>query len=249
MDTGFKKLLAKISDIDLSVIEESICSYQNIHPKPNLIELHRSILNVHSQLHISSGPAVNLESLVHSGKLIHRSLFNDSDWVKISNAYKMLTELFPETDYNIFHRVCTGEQVKLKESLNGIRAWFDTVGFQVVPKNASLILEAIKKMSAQNYCKTLCIFNTFPFSVEDFKTYISPTSSPYYRAIHYYIDIGNVCAEIQLRTPSIDQWSRIHHATMYKPRITTTEKEKSLVMEYGQIANWIDFYSLATMNN
>ena len=131
----------------------------------------------------------------------------------------------------------------MKYTQNGIRALFDIVGLQVVPHDSRDLIAAIHTLDTGTYEK-LFVFNTFPFSERDFATKVGPDSSPYYRALHTYIDIGAVCAEVQFRTPVIDQWSRLHHATIYKPKIAITNCEHKLIQQLGKCANWTDFTQL-----
>jgi len=246
MNQKLKVLVERIPGLNQDTIEKTIFTYKTQIELDPLLDLQEKILQRHTLLNVSDSKSDNNpELMIRKGKLLHRSNYDTETMDLILQTKEKVERMFPAELYQVFHRVCTSKEVLIKEDLNRLRAWFDTVGFQVIPKKAADITTAISTMEQQTELEILFRFNTFPFSVTDFKTYISPASSSYYRAVHYHIGIGKICVEIQFRTPAIDQWSRMHHATHYKPIVVTNQEEKNLVMEFGFIANWVDFKALA----
>lgn len=233
-----ERLIARIPNLDQELFEKTIESFPKGYSVSDLSDLRELVLARHGQL--NSSHVVDMEDLFHKKHFINRRYFAEEAWDLIRRTKDTLEQLFPYGKYSIAHRVCSLEQAVCKEDKNGVRAQFDTIGFQVVPHHAFDMVLALGRMSAEKGWKTISIFNSFPFRDEEFDKQVGPNSSSYYRAVHYYIDVGELCVEVQFRTPVIDQWSKLHHATLYKPQISATQVEKEAVMEFGFIANWAD---------
>lgn len=189
---------------------------------------------------------LDFEALLSKYNLAKRENYNERIMENIKIAKKTIESAFPSSEYSIEHRVNTKERVAEKEKTNYARVHMDTIGFRIIPNKAVDIIKVINWIENQKQWKFLLKLNTIALNKQEFETIFEPNSSLFYRAIHYYIDIGGVCAEIQIHTPAINKWSDLHHSTHYKPMIQTTDFEKELIMQFGEMANWVDFKALTT---
>jgi len=242
MDNQFLKLLIRLPGINQRKVIDVVHSYNVRYDSSSLLALRERALQLNPALREGTTSVnADLREVVQKSAWRKRSEFDSNTWRCIDEFRGVLTHALPTERFSLHHRVSTVEQVESKLEKNGIRALFDIVGFQIEPRYASDIIEAIEVCRA---LEPLVTFNTFPFLESDFATTIGPSSSSYYRAIHFYLDIGCACVEVQIRTPAIHEWSKIHHATHYKPLVQTTKEERDLVMRFGEMANWVDFRDL-----
>jgi len=156
---------------------------------------------------------------------------------------RALEREFSIEKFDFEFRVLNPNRVKAKFQANGVRALFDIIGFRIVPKNPkefTSLVEYFQRIDAD----MLFSLNTFLYNEQEFARLIGGNSSLFYRAIHYYIRIAGFFVEVQLRTHSIDIWSKVHHSVLYKPVIDISEQERLLVLEFGRIANIVDFSSM-----
>lgn len=181
-------------------------------------------------------------------QLLPRENFTAEVWESIAQFAQWCTSRFPSECFIVRQRVSTAEKVNRKIQQNGLRAWFDMVGFQIVPRSMTQFLKIIRVLHNEAQWDRVFVFNTFPFSQADFIRLVGRNSSSYYRAIHYYFNLGRVCVEVQVRMPLTDQWSMLHHATCYKPIQQVTAEEERAVSAFGHTANWVDFYQLSLAN-
>jgi hypothetical protein len=186
---------------------------------------------------------VDSNQLLTTHKLCERSEYSKEVWESIKSFQRKLQKLFPGNLYGMSHRVNSPKDFVVKQQANGSRAYFDTVGFRLVSKNPLGLIQAAECLH-QSSLQVLFRFNTYPFSKTDYLQRVGVNSSTSYRAIHYYISLGTVIAEVQIHTASIEVWSQIHHRTLYKPtkRITTTDHKG--ITALGEIANIVDLTGL-----
>jgi flagellar biosynthesis/type III secretory pathway chaperone len=186
---------------------------------------------------------VDDQALITSHGILKRSNYTQEVWQSIEVFLKKLQQLFPSNKYVLSHRVLDSKQVEVKLKKNGLRAHFDTVGFKLVSCVPFGLLQAIE-LFEQSDALILFRFNTFPFSKKEYRLRIGPNSSSSYRAMHYYVSLGSVIAEVQIRSPGIDVWSQIHHSTLYKPTGPISKANRNGILALGEIANVVDFTKL-----
>ncbi len=121
----------------------------------------------------------------------------------------------------------------------------DIVGFRIVPKQSSRMAETISKFEKEFKNEIIFKLNTFPFNKKEIADIVGRNSSTYYRAIHYYLALGCLSVEIQIRTKGIDLWSKLHHDTIYKPEISVSRIDKNNIIRFGAIANITDYFEIA----
>lgn len=247
MNNEFWTLLKRLPELDQKIFRETINSYRENFNHEDVDELRKSSIErfpILQNNHYSKD--LDFEAFLTKNSLIKRPDYDENIMSSIKNVKTSLENKFPSSKYRLEHRVSTVERVLEKEKINHARVHMDTVGFRVVPFNASDVIKVAEWLEKQQKWNVLLKLNTIASDPQDFKNILEPHSSPFYRAIHYYIDIGHVCAEIQIHTPAISQWSKLHHRTHYKPQVQTTDHEKELIMEFGKIANWVDFKALCS---
>jgi hypothetical protein len=186
---------------------------------------------------------IDNDALLSSLAVSKRSAYTDATWQSITSFYKQLRELFSGDLYELSHRVTNETDFAIKLRSNGSRAYFDTVGFKVVVNKSADIISAIEQLEQLSQ-RVLFRFNTYPFSKTEYLERIGPNSSTSYRAIHYYVLIDSVIAEIQLHTPNVNMWSKIHHRTLYKPAQTIDKADREGILALGEIANIVDLTGL-----
>lgn len=163
---------------------------------------------------------------------------------RINELKQSLEKIFPATLYTCSWRI--KDQVTLEQNIRkyGVqRALIDVVGVRIVPRRAEFLPSMINQFEKAYTDPAIAKLNTLAYGDEEITRVIS-LHSLYYRAIHYYLPLGPIFVEIQMRTPAIDQWSILHHFTIYKPKIQLTEAEKAYVIEFGKICNIVDFVQL-----
>lgn len=246
MGQSLHALAAKleISELDLRPFQEMAAVELPIQ-KHTLEVLRYNAIKECPELQICTDlELLNLDEIASSNKIKGRDQFSTQDITWITNVADLLKEMFPSETYVVSNRVCTKDQFDEKYRRSGVRALFDIVGFRIVPKNAKNVSQVIRSLREIRTWKTLFVFNTVLFSDSDFHTHIGPTSSSFYRAVHFYVAQNGVCIEIQIRFPATHAWSEIHHATMYKPRVNVDDATKKLIWRLGATANFLDFRSM-----
>ncbi len=123
------------------------------------------------------------------------------------------------------------------------RSLIDVIGIRIVPTESQTLKEIMLEFEKAFADEVAFKLNTIAFSNQEIVNKIGEDSI-YYRALHYYIPVDNFFIEVQIRTPSVDQWSNIHHDTVYKPKIPISESEKRQIMEFGMISNIVDYFDL-----
>ncbi len=162
---------------------------------------------------------------------------------KIKSINYRLKKIFPTTDFIHSFRVKTTKNY-IKElgnkSSHGIT---DFVGLRVVPRNNWNLLLMLRKFEREFSDIIVFKLNTLMYSNREIKKTLEK-SSIYYRAIHYYIETGSFFTEIQIRTQAIDQWSKIHHPTIYKQKFKISSKTRENVIKFGEISNVVDYFMM-----
>lgn len=123
------------------------------------------------------------------------------------------------------------------------RSLIDIVGMRLVLKKTKMLLKIISEFEREFSDEITFKLNIIAFNDDEITRKIGQNSI-YYRAVHYYLSVAGFFIEVQIRTPFIDQWSNMHHDTVYKPKISVTEKEKKQIMEFGKISNVVDYFEL-----
>ncbi len=240
-------LIRSVPNLDVPCIENGRYFHQCHKERVGLRQLRHQCLRLFPELGYSNmTEASDLSELAVRLNLLPRDKFTDETWESITRFTEWCTSHFPPELYIVRQRVSTPDEVRIKHQLSGPRAWFDIVGFQIIPRSVEQFARMVRMLNEQGERDELFVLNTFPFTSADFRRFIGPNSSPYYRAIHYHLNLGRVCAEVQVRMPIADQWSLLHHVTCYKPILPITLKEKRAVLAFGRVANWVDFYQLST---
>lgn len=186
---------------------------------------------------------LDLNALAKSNQLLPRAKFSDNDMLAV-------TELRDTLEQGIggrliaAHRVCTEQQHQEKFSRAGIRSLFDIVGFQIVPRTSADLSTAFSVIPNLSQWKLLFVFNTTLFAPDDFSLHIGPSSSPFYRAVHFYLHRDGVCAEIQIRLRYTHEWARLHHAIVYKPQFSVPQRMRDAINQIGAVANYLDYTSI-----
>jgi tRNA(adenine34) deaminase len=152
-----------------------------------------------------------------------------------------LLELFPIDKYTHSSRISTTKQIAEKLQQNGPRGKLDSIGHRIVPKDSSLLSDAIKKFENNFSSRINYKLNILALNDDEFYSILSKSSSLNYRAIHYYITVGDCIAEVQFRTASTDAWASIHHETLYKPKREISVAENRAIENFGVIANIVDY--------
>lgn len=247
MNYKFWALISRLPDLDQEIFQGIINSYENRLTHETVDKLRKLAINRFPTLRENQyNKDINFEDFISKHNLIKREEYNEDIMEKIKVTKDTIESTFPSPQYFTEYRINTKERVAEKEKTNCARVHMDTIGFRIAPNKAIDIIEVINWIENQQKWKILLKLNTIALSRQEFKKLFEPNSSSLYQAIHYYIDIGGACAEVQLRTPAIHQWSNLHHMTHYKPIIQTTNFEKKLVMQFGEMANWVDFKALSS---
>ncbi len=245
MFDALEALLRKVPQLDVPLIYDGLTLYRSKTKPLGGYDLRKKCLRILPELRFGSDmEKTDLSAIYTDNHLLHRRDFVLNNFEAIKELELWCAGKFPEAEFIVRHRIASVEDMVHKERANGQRAWFDIVGFQIVPRSISALSHTLKTLNEQTKWEKLFVFNTFPFVRNDFKRLIGPESAPYYRALHYYLKVENVCVEIQVRTPMIDQWSMLHHAACYKPTVSIVSGEVSMVMMLGQVANWVDCHRL-----
>jgi hypothetical protein len=239
MISSFLTIAPSLPEIDWNVIGK-IASQKPLDLE-RLDELRQVVIASQPELAASTRPAdIDIEMLAGTFQVKGRSEMNEADLSSVHTLHNTLAAQFGN-DVNIEHRISTPIQHQIKFARAGARALFDTVGFQVVPSAASRAGDVLQHLSKIAGWEKLFVFNTFPFSIKDFATFISPDSSPFYRAVHFYLVNNGVCAEIQVRLPFTHEWTKLHHATVYKPRVQISGHVRDEINRIGASANFLDY--------
>lgn len=158
----------------------------------------------------------------------------------IDKLRQSLEQLFPSSEYTCTWRIKDRTTLEHNIRKYGMqRALIDVVGVRIVPKRSELLPLMIDQFETAYQDSAVTKLNTLAYEDEEIIRVIGPRSV-YYRAIHYYLRLEPIFVEIQMRTPAIDEWSILHHVTIYKPKMRLTETEKAYVTEFGRICNIVD---------
>jgi ppGpp synthetase/RelA/SpoT-type nucleotidyltranferase len=164
-------------------------------------------------------------------------------------AIKKLVEririFFPFENYEHSFRIKDFESLLSDKVNRGNWEPIDIVGLRIVPRKSSMFFDAISRFEKEFGNEIIFKLNTFPYDKEEVEKYIGKNSSVYYRAIHYYFPMGCFLAEVQIRTSAIDEWSKLHHDTVYKPKIPVSPQLKKNIMEFGKMADMVDYFEIA----
>ena len=219
-------------------------SYNDGHFKLSSEAMRQVVLDRHDVLQPSEldGP-VDYDALQVKLRLTGRPEYTLATWSSITAFARKMKRLFPDYRYALEYRIADSEEFAIKLQTNGSRAYFDTIGFRVIPKHSLDFIKAILLIE-RNLGKVLFRINTYQFCKQDYQRLIGPNSSTSYRAVHYYVWFGTEIVEIQLRTPHNNIWSNLHHVMMYKPNRTYTADDCAGILALGEIANIIDYAEL-----
>ncbi len=153
-----------------------------------------------------------------------------------------LQSAFPEVEFHYSERIKKPETFIENSSLNKNWARVDAIGVRIVPKNTQGFPALIQRF--ESLFGHHMAFKLNLFLKENKESTRIHKSNPHYFALHYHIAFPPFFIEIQLRTRAIDIWSIVTHSTLYKKRVATTPDEWDALMEFGRIANCVDFYNL-----
>jgi hypothetical protein len=225
-------------------VQSVLEAYLSLKTNRSVEELRLASLERHALLRATpADQPLDPAAVLANHAVRERSQYTQAVWESIALFEAKLHRMFPMDEYTFSHRVATAEQVALKQQTNGLRVHFDTVGFKIVAHAPLGLIQAVERFE-QAGLSMLFRFNTYPFSIKDYRERIGPNSSYSYRAIHYYVSLGLVFAEIQIKTPRVDMWSEIHHCTLYKPTKPITTVDCDAILALGEIANVVDFTGL-----
>lgn len=161
-----------------------------------------------------------------------------NQYQKLKNEFDIF---FPEKDFEQTHRIKDPENIVKAIEKKKTFPLGDVIGLRIIAKNAYSVLKIIgileSKYGENIYYKT----NSFAYNQ---KNLLKLKRSRYYRAIHYHIPAGNYIAEIQVRTPAINQWSHISRYTEYEKKIKIDHDSKLAIKEFGKITNIVDYFSI-----
>ncbi len=151
---------------------------------------------------------------------------------------------FPIKSYKHAFRVKDyGSFLEASRKYRDRRSMMDIVGMRIVPKKALFFPDAIRRMEDVFRGRIDFRLNTFAYTDLEIKKVLGRYSL-YHHAIHYYFSLGDFYIEIQMKTPAIDQWSMLHHDTLYKRKVMITAQEKRAIMAFGRISNIVDYHRM-----
>ncbi len=153
-----------------------------------------------------------------------------------------LQSAFPDAEFHYSERVKKPETFIENSSLNKNWARVDAIGMRIVPKNSQGFPALIQRF--ESLFGHHMAFKLNLFLKENKESTRIHKSNPHYFALHYHIAFPPFFIEIQMRTPAIDIWSIVTHSTLYKKKVKITAEEEAALMEFGRIADCVDFYNL-----
>lgn len=163
--------------------------------------------------------------------------------LKTKTFIRELKTIFPPSKYHHSFRIKDSTAILDNIEKNKKIVLTDIIGIRIVPKHYLNITEILTKIECDLNDRIIFKLNTTA-SGDAKMMKKNRKHSKYYHAVHYYISIGGNIAEIQIRTPGIDQWSKIHHSTMYKEIIKVDKMTIKYIKQFGRIANIVDYYKI-----
>lgn len=161
-----------------------------------------------------------------------------------ANTIKEVIEsLFPGDGYEISFRLKEPDSILQNVEWGNAYTLVDVIGLRIVPKNSKLFPSILEKIEEKLGDKLAFKLNIFSYSIEEIVEKISKNSI-YYRAIHYHLKGDQFFTEIQVRTPATSQWANLNHDTLYKTKVEVDEKTKEYIMDFGRIANIVDYFDM-----
>lgn len=236
---------ARIPSVPKLLIIEMINRYESLQRAGACIDRHVLLAKVQTKQSRELHQFCDIDKNLHELVAIHNPLIDIQGKKKqeVKKYFLSQQARFPKKLIACRTRVNNAFAAREKMRENGIRARFDIAGMQIVPLDTAKYVSTVLGVAADEY-ETLYALNTFMYSDDDFRKKIGKDSVPFYRAIHLYKNVAGVFVEIQVRPKYTDLWSMVHHATMYKPIIKTTRKERRAVLWLGMVANVLDFTDL-----
>ena len=245
-------------EIDFTIVENTLNQYYSIPKnKRGLNHLQKKVLTKYSNLFTKNNfndifkILNNLKNNLDKDKITSVPFYKKN--IKILKDSKTSKKITSELKYfSHKNKIIFSKRIKNKKSaLLNIKnkkqkIMIDLLGIRLVPeinKFKSLINYIEKKYNS----KIAFSLNTHLYSQKLLSKKIGPYSK-YYKAIHYYIpfnkSLNGPFLEIQIRMLSTDQWSKLHHSTIYKKNIPINKEIFKAIMKFGEIANVTDYYNL-----
>lgn len=161
----------------------------------------------------------------------------------IQDLIDRIRTCFPEATHTVTAR--EKEVTSLTKNINNkSKSWFnDVYGIRIVPKKASDISSTLQYLEACLTNYTYYTLNTFAYTDELIKLRL-PGTSIYYKAFHFYIPIKSFFLEIQVRTPTINIWSQLHHELVYKPIFSPSRQTTDYLDILGEMSNVTDYLNI-----
>lgn len=161
--------------------------------------------------------------------------------MKLAESFRdEINRAFPKSEYALSFRLKEPGSIMQNVEWGNPYTLVDVIGLRIVPKDSSQLPYLITKFEKQFSNRLAFKFNIFSYSTDELVNRISKNSI-YYRAFHYHLSIDDFFSEVQIRTKGVDQWANLNHDTMYKSKIKITEKQEREVMEFGKMANIVDY--------
>lgn len=247
---------ANIRDI-FEIYSKILIDHKNISFIRDKLKIHHPKLFDRRIIH----PNKKTISYFHQEKLKEKILQTHEEKIKsflssehvskyIQNSDEIVTKIkeeiflhFPQEHAVINHRVKKPESILQNIQWGNRYTLTDLIGFRIVPKKTKMLPDMIEKFE-NNWSDRLAFkFNIFSYDLDEIIKRISKNSI-YYRAFHYHFPIENYFSEVQIRTRGVDIWANINHDTMYKKKININLDQEKHIMEFGKIANIVDYWEI-----
>lgn len=154
-----------------------------------------------------------------------------------------IEDLFAEDDCQISFRFKEPKSIYQNVEWGNAYTLVDVIRLRIVPKVGKFFPSLLKKIEENLGIKLAFKLNIFSYSIEEITKKISKNSI-YYRAVHYHFKDEQFFTEIQIRPPATNQWANLSHGTLYKTKIKIDKKTKKYIMDFGRIANIVDYFEM-----
>lgn len=158
---------------------------------------------------------------------------------------KRVLSMFPKSSFDYSSRVKESESLLRAIKLKKVFPLGDVIGLRMIPKQSALLPEAIKKFEETFGDELIYKTNNLALSQKQLIK-LKGYGSTYYNAIHYHLPVDRFFTEIQIRTPGVNQWSKLAHYTVYKKKIKTDSITRQCIMEFGKRASIVDYFEILT---
>ncbi len=162
---------------------------------------------------------------------------------KTEEIKNKLEKIFPSKNYEHSFRVKEPINILKANNLKKMSPFSDIIGLRTIPQKSLWLPQTVEKFEKNFGHEIAYKTNSFAYTQRELIKR-KGKNSIYYRAIHYHLSANKFFAEIQIRTPAIDQWSKLSRATIYKTRRKFPNQAKKYIMEFGRRANIVDYFEI-----